>query len=77
VSKPGENWMKKGQQDRDRIDVSEDHEPGYWSEKLDVSHNPLKSAVEKVGPIAKDVQNTWAGRFRITTPKKRLGVNVG
>jgi hypothetical protein len=47
---------KRSKQDRGRIDVSESHELRYWSEKFGVSHDQLKSAVQKVGPMAKDVQ---------------------
>ena len=47
---------KRGQQDRDRIDVNEEHETRYWSEKFHVSHDELRSAVQKVGPMVKDVQ---------------------
>jgi hypothetical protein len=47
---------KRGKQDRDRINVSEDHELRYWTEKFGVSQDELKSAVQKVGPMAKDVQ---------------------
>ena len=47
---------KRGQQDRNRIDVSEEHELRYWTEKFHVSPDELKSAVQKVGPMVKDVQ---------------------
>jgi len=47
---------KRGQQDRDRIDVNEEHEMRYWSEKFHVSHDELRSAFKKVGPMVKDVQ---------------------
>jgi hypothetical protein len=47
---------KRGKQDRDRINVSEDHELRYWTQKFGVSQDELKSAVQKVGPMAKDVQ---------------------
>ena len=42
--------------DRDRIDVSEEHECRYWTAKLGVSYEVLKGAVAKVGPLAKDVR---------------------
>jgi Protein of unknown function (DUF3606) len=41
--------------DRKRIDVSEDCECRYWSEKFGVSADELKRAVMKVGPMADDV----------------------
>ena len=51
-----DDLSNRGRQDRERIDVSESHELRYWSEKFGVSHDDLKSAVQKVGPMAKDVQ---------------------
>jgi hypothetical protein len=44
------------EQDRDRIDVSEEHECQYWTEKLGVTYAVLKRAVAEVGPLAKDVR---------------------
>ena len=41
--------------DRKRIDVSEDYECRYWSEKFGVSADELKRTVERVGPRADDV----------------------
>ena len=41
---------------RSRIDVSEDDELRYWTKELGVSADELKSAVQKVGPMAKDVR---------------------
>ena len=51
-----DDLSKKGQQDRNRIDVSEEHELRYWTEKFHVSPDELRSAVQKVGPMVKDVQ---------------------
>jgi hypothetical protein len=45
----------KGGADRKRIDVNEDYECRYWSEKFGVSADELKRAVQKVGPMADDV----------------------
>ena len=41
--------------DRRRIDVSEDYECRYWSEKFGVSADDLKRVVGRVGPMADDV----------------------
>jgi len=41
--------------DRRRIDVSEDYECRYWSEKFGVSADELKRVVGRVGPMADDV----------------------
>ena len=45
-----------GKPDRDRINTSEPYELADWSKKFGVSQDELKRAVEKVGPMAKDVQ---------------------
>ena len=47
-------------QDRDRIDVSEEHECRYWTEKLGVSYQALKRIVAEVGPLARDVRRYLA-----------------
>jgi len=47
---------KAGQQDRDRINVHEEYELRDWSKKFGVSHEELKAAVGKVGPMAGDVR---------------------
>ena len=41
--------------DRKRINVHEDYELRYWSQKFGVSHDRLKTAVKKVGDMADDV----------------------
>jgi hypothetical protein len=45
-----------GRPDRDRINLEEDYEVQYWSEKFGVSIEELAAAVKKVGPMASDVQ---------------------
>ena len=44
-----------GRPDRDRINMEEDYEVQYWSEKFGVREE-LAAAVEKVGPMASDVK---------------------
>ena len=39
-----------------RIDPDQDHELSYWSEKLGVSRDELRKAVQAAGPMVKDVQ---------------------
>ena len=46
---------KAGSQDRDRVNVNERYELEYWTIKWGVSHEQLKEAVAKVGPMTKDV----------------------
>jgi hypothetical protein len=59
-------WMaddptKKGAADRTRVNVEEDHELRYWSERYYVTPERLKEAVKKVGVLVKDVENELAG----------------
>lgn len=45
-----------GSPDRGRINVNEDYELQYWSEKFNVSCDILKDAVKAVGTSVKEVQ---------------------
>ena len=45
-----------GRPDRDRINMEEEYEVQYWSEKFGVSQEELTAAVKKVGPMASDVK---------------------
>ena len=47
---------KAGKADRSRINVDEDYELNDWSKHLGVSKDRLKKAVEKAGPMVKDVE---------------------
>ncbi len=47
---------KKGPADRSRINVHEDYELRYWSEKFGCTRDQLKAAVKKAGVTAKDVE---------------------
>jgi hypothetical protein len=51
-----DNKEKVGNPDRDRINVNEDYELQYWSEKFGVSRDELKKAVEAVGTTTKAVR---------------------
>ncbi len=46
---------KRGMQDRDRININEDYEVQYWSQKFGVSKEQLASAVDAVGPMVVDI----------------------
>ena len=52
----------RGQQDRQRINVNQEHELRYWSEKFGISPDELKQAVDAVGPMADDVEQRVRGR---------------
>ncbi len=47
---------KVGKADRIRINVHEDYELNDWSKHFGVSQDELKKAVQKVGPLVKDVE---------------------
>jgi hypothetical protein len=46
----------RGSPDRDRINVNQQHELRYWSEKFGVTPDELKLAVQDVGPTVAKVQ---------------------
>jgi hypothetical protein len=52
---------KRGGQDRSRINLSEEYEVRYWTEKFDVTRLELEGAAEKVGPMVKDVRRHLKG----------------
>jgi hypothetical protein len=52
---------KRGSPDRERINVNEDYELRYWTEKFGVSAEKLRAAVSAVGPTAKAVEAHLAG----------------
>jgi hypothetical protein len=56
-----DDLSKKGQQDRDRINVDEDYELTYWSQKFGVSRDRLREAVAKAGPMVKNVERELRG----------------
>jgi hypothetical protein len=46
----------KTAQDRHRINVNQDFECRYWSEKYGISPEKLQEVVKKVGPMVEDVE---------------------
>jgi hypothetical protein len=52
-----DNKEDRGPADRSRININEDYEVQYWTDKFGVTPDELKKAVEKVGPMAADVKN--------------------
>lgn len=45
-----------GSPDRDRINVNEDYELGYWTQALGVTADELRAAVKAVGPTVDAVR---------------------
>jgi hypothetical protein len=46
----------RGPADASRVNVHEDYELRYWSQKFGVSAEQLKAAVQAAGVMAKDVE---------------------
>lgn len=44
-----DDTQQRGGQDRTRINVNQDHELRYWTERFGVSADALRSAVAEVG----------------------------
>lgn len=51
-----DDLKNRGQQDRDRVAMSEDHEVRYWTEALGVTKDELQRAVDAVGNSAAKVR---------------------
>jgi hypothetical protein len=56
-----DDLKQTGRQDDARIDVNQDHELTYWSEKFGVSRDRLREAVAKAGPMVRNVQRELRG----------------
>lgn len=51
-----DDLKQTGRQDDERINVNQDHELSYWSERFGVSRDRLREVVAKVGPMRKAVE---------------------
>jgi hypothetical protein len=49
------NPAQRGPQDSAKINLREEHELIWWTQKLGVSHEQLRRAVSEVGPVAEKV----------------------
>jgi hypothetical protein len=47
---------KIGKGDDQRINLNQAHEVAYWTKTLRVTENQLRAAVQKVGPMVRDVK---------------------
>lgn len=52
----------RGPQDRSRINLGEDYEVRYWTDKLGVSKAQLEEVVRDVGPSASAVEEALRKR---------------
>src|SRR4051794_39379711 len=55
-SSMADDLKQTGTPDDQRFNPEQDHELAYWSEKLGVSRDELREAVQSAGPMVKDVQ---------------------
>jgi hypothetical protein len=51
-----DDLIPKGQHDRSRINLNEDYEVRYWTNKLGVSKDDLRKALQTVGSSARAVE---------------------
>ncbi len=51
-----DNLQNRGQPDRSKINMHEQHEVRYWTKHLNVSKEELQKAVDKVGNSATAVR---------------------
>jgi hypothetical protein len=51
-----DDLKQTGRQDDARINLDQDHELTYWSEKFGVSRDKLRGAVAQVGPLVRKVR---------------------
>jgi hypothetical protein len=57
----------RGAQDRSRINMNQDHEVRYWTQKFSVTKEQLQQAVSQAGPMADDVERRLRGGSRSGT----------
>jgi hypothetical protein len=58
-----DNRKPKGPRDPGRIDLSQDYEVRYWTQKFGVSEDELRAATNRVGRSAKTVERELARLF--------------
>ena len=51
-----DNPNKTAPQDAQRINLGQEHEVRYWTERFGVSKDRLQQAVDRAGPMVKDVE---------------------
>ena len=56
----------RGGQDRLRVNMDQEYEARYWSNKFGVSQDDLRAAIAKVGPMASDLER----HFGSNSPRK-------
>lgn len=56
ISDMSDDPHKRGRADRERVNIHEEHELRSWSKTFGVSAQELTKAVQKVGPMVKDIR---------------------
>lgn len=56
-----DNPKDRQPQDAQRVNIDQNYELQYWSQKFGVSPEQLKRVVDRVGPMADDVKRAIAG----------------
>ena len=59
-----DNTQNAGPADAMRINIHQDHELYYWTNKWKVSADDVREAVEKVGVMVKDVEDYLRKKLR-------------
>ena len=54
-----DDLLNRGQPDRSRINMNEDHEVKYWTRHLNVTREELQRLVDKVGNSASAVRKEF------------------
>lgn len=54
--------QNRGEPDRSRINLNQEHEVRYWTQALDVTEDELRDAVRAVGSSASDVREYLRSR---------------
>jgi hypothetical protein len=57
-----DNKTKRSPQDAKRINIHEDYEVRYWTQRFGCTPEQLKAAVEKVGVMVENVERELAGK---------------
>ncbi|MET3650317.1 DUF3606 domain-containing protein [Dyella japonica] len=57
-----DDTTKRGPRDADRVNVNEDYEVRYWTQKWNVTEAQLKDAVRRAGVMARDVAKALGKR---------------
>lgn len=57
-----DDLSQRGEPDRSRVSLSEDHEVRYWSQRFNTTEDQLRAAVQAVGSSAEAVASWLAGK---------------